>query len=118
MSDMCQVDYNRVNDILFYTAAPGNAGVAQRYDPTGTLANPLVMAGTPIVVDAIVAARLGSYSNGLALLAQPTQAGREGQLKVLETVTTVAAIVAEGNRFGLFGSTAASRTAYCQINRP
>jgi len=111
------VDYNRVNDILFYTAAPGNAGVAQRYDPTGTLSNPLVVAGTPVVVDGIVAARLGSYSNGLALLAQPTQAGRDGQLKVLETVTTVAAIVAEGNRFGLLGNTAASRTTYCQNNR-
>lgn len=116
-ADALQDDYNRVNDILFNVAAPANAGVAQRYDPSGTLSNPVVVATTPVVVDALAAARSGAYANGLGLLAQPTEASRNAQIAVLDTLTTVAAIAIEGNRLGLMGSTAASRTAYCQANR-
>jgi len=110
-------DYNRVNDILFDLAVPANAGVAYRYDPTGTLANPAIVASTPVVVDVLVAARAGAYTNGLGLLAQSSQSGRDAQVAAINVLTTVAAVTAEGNRLGLLGSTAAARTAYCQAHR-
>jgi len=110
-------DYNRVNDILNNVAEPANAGVAYRYDPTGTLSNPLIVQSTPIVVDAIVAARAASFTNGVLLLAQPNEAGRSAQISSINALTTVAAIAIESNRFGLFGSTAAARTSWCQSHR-
>ncbi|PRP89545.1 hypothetical protein PROFUN_00809 [Planoprotostelium fungivorum] len=110
------IDYNRVNDILFNVAAPSNTEAGYRYDPTGTLTNPLTVATTPLAVDAIVAQRVGSYTNGLGLIAAPNQVARNGQLKVLETLTSVGAVTFETNRFGLLGSTSAARTAYCQTH--
>jgi len=110
-------DYNRVNDILNNVAGPANAGVAYRYDPSGTLANPLIVFATPVVVDAIVAARAVSFSNGVLLLAQPTESGRTAQISTINSLTTVAAIAIETNRLGLLGSTAAARTSWCQSHR-